>query len=71
MCSYYDNDDCRYTYVYYYDQNGKIRIRAQEKRECPIPVHFMGLFYCYNITFFKMIVFYKLFADYHVKLQVL
>lgn len=42
MCSYYDDDDCRYTYVYYYDANGKEKVRAQEERECPPQVRFMG-----------------------------
>lgn len=43
MCSYYDQDDCRFAYVYTYDQSGKIVIRAQEERECPPQVYFMGI----------------------------
>jgi len=45
MCSYYDQDDCRFAYVYTYDQSGKIVIRAQEERECPPQVYFMGTYY--------------------------
>lgn len=44
MCSYYDQDDCRFAYVYTYDQSGKIVIRAQEERECPPQVYFMGTY---------------------------
>ncbi|XP_025415221.1 integrin beta-PS isoform X2 [Sipha flava] len=43
MCSYYDTEDCRFAYVYSYDQSGKIIIRAQEERECPPQVYFMGI----------------------------
>eukprot|EP00102_Acyrthosiphon_pisum_P022565 XP_016659775.1 PREDICTED: integrin beta-PS-like [Acyrthosiphon pisum] len=43
MCSYYDQDNCRFAYVYTYDQSGKIVIRAQEERECPPQVNFMGV----------------------------
>lgn len=45
MCSYYDQDDCRFAYVYTYDQSGKIVIRAQEERECPPQVYFMGIYF--------------------------
>lgn len=48
MCSYYDKEDCRFTYVYSYDQSGKIIIRAQEERECPPQVYFMGTDYIFN-----------------------
>lgn len=56
MCSYYDTEDCRFAYVYSYDQSGKIIIRAQEERECPPQVYFMGIdyifkFYCINCMF--------------------
>lgn len=46
MCSFIDND-CRYTYVYAYDQNGKIVIRAQKQPECPPQVYFMGKYYLF------------------------
>lgn len=42
MCYYFDSDDCHFTYVYTYDQSGKVIIRAQEERECPPQVYFMG-----------------------------
>jgi len=52
MCAYYDADDCRFAYVYSYDQSGKIEIRAQKERECPPQVHFMGTHYILkNILF--------------------
>lgn len=47
MCSYYDTEDCRFAYVYSYDQSGKIIIRAQEERECPPQVYFMGTHYIF------------------------
>lgn len=47
LCSYYDADDCRFAYVYSYDQSGKVIIRAQEERECPPQVHFMGIYYIF------------------------
>ncbi|XP_050434816.1 integrin beta-PS isoform X2 [Adelges cooleyi] len=43
VCAYYDEDDCRFAYVYTYDQSGKVIIRAQEERECPPQVYFMGI----------------------------
>lgn len=47
MCSFVDND-CRYTYVYAYDQTGKIVIRAQKNPECPPQVYFMGKYYLFK-----------------------
>lgn len=47
MCSYYDADDCRFAYVYSYDQSGKIVIQAQQERECPPRVYFMGIYLLY------------------------
>lgn len=49
MCSYYDADDCRFAYVYSYDQSGKIEIRAQKERECPPQVYFMGTYKIFNL----------------------
>lgn len=54
MCSYYDADDCRFAYVYSYDQSGKIEIRAQKERECPPQVYFMGTFNIFNL--YKLLV---------------
>lgn len=41
LCAYYDEDDCRYAYVYTYDENGKVEVRAQQELECPAQVHLM------------------------------
>lgn len=42
LCTYYDEDDCRFAYVYYFDEN-EVRIRAQEKPECPPKVFLLGI----------------------------
>lgn len=34
LCAYYDEEDCRFAYVYYY-KDDKVEIRAQKERECP------------------------------------
>ncbi|XP_050504277.1 integrin beta-PS isoform X2 [Diabrotica virgifera virgifera] len=34
ICSYYDEDDCRFNYVYYFDDE-QVRVRAQANRDCP------------------------------------
>ncbi|KAJ8936075.1 hypothetical protein NQ314_012510 [Rhamnusium bicolor] len=36
---YYDEDECRFAYVYYYDEKNKFQIRAQEELACRHPVH--------------------------------
>ncbi|KAE8742436.1 hypothetical protein FOCC_FOCC011990 [Frankliniella occidentalis] len=43
LCAYYDEDDCRFAYVYTYDENGKVEIRAQQERECPPQVYIPGI----------------------------
>lgn len=35
LCAYYDENECRFTYVYYFDNENNIQVRAQEKPECP------------------------------------
>ena len=35
LCSYYDEEDCRYTFVYSYDDKEQVVVRAQETRDCP------------------------------------
>lgn len=42
FCAYYDEDDCRFAYVYSYDEKGKIVIKAQKDRECPPHVYILG-----------------------------
>lgn len=45
-CIFYDENDCRFEFVYNeneVDENGKIRVTATEKLECPPEFHIMGL----------------------------
>lgn len=35
LCRYTDEDHCQFTYVYYYDIERKLHIRAQQERTCP------------------------------------
>jgi len=43
FCAYYDEDDCRFAYVYSYDEKGKVFIKAQQERECPPQVYILGI----------------------------
>ncbi|GLV41732.1 myospheroid [Carabus blaptoides fortunei] len=43
LCAYYDEDDCRFAYVYWYDENNKVMIKAQQDRECPPKVFILGI----------------------------
>ncbi|CAH0754478.1 unnamed protein product [Bemisia tabaci] len=43
LCAFYDEDDCRFAFVYSYDVHGKIVLRAQQERECPPQVHILGV----------------------------
>ncbi|XP_018572183.1 integrin beta-PS isoform X2 [Anoplophora glabripennis] len=43
LCAYYDEDECRFTYVYYFDADNKIQVRAQQERECPSKVYVPGI----------------------------
>lgn len=42
LCAYYDDEDCRYAYVYAYDEQGKVYVRAQKEKECPPEVYILG-----------------------------
>jgi integrin beta 1 len=42
LCAFYDEDDCRFAYVYAWDETGKIVVRAQEQRECPPTPYILG-----------------------------
>lgn len=35
LCTFFDEDDCRFAFVYWYDENNEIKIKAQTERECP------------------------------------
>ncbi|XP_076250227.1 position-specific antigen beta subunit myospheroid isoform X1 [Rhynchophorus ferrugineus] len=43
LCHYTDEDHCQFTYVYYYDIERKLHIRAQEERTCPPEVFVLGI----------------------------
>ncbi|KAI5745133.1 hypothetical protein M8J76_008482 [Diaphorina citri] len=43
LCVYFDEDECKFEYVYWYDAQGKIHLRAQQERECPPHVYILGL----------------------------
>ena len=42
LCAYYDEEDCRFAYVYAYDEQGKVYVRAQKEKECPPQVYILG-----------------------------
>lgn len=52
LCAYYDEDDCRFAYVYYY-KDDKVEIRAQKERECPPKVR--KCIFLYLLLFVKKI----------------
>lgn len=43
LCAYYDDEDCRFAYVYAYDEQGKVYVRAQKEKECPPEVYILGI----------------------------
>ncbi|KAL0268505.1 UNVERIFIED_CONTAM: hypothetical protein PYX00_010424 [Menopon gallinae] len=43
VCAYYDEDECRFSFVYGYDEQGKVYVRAQEERDCPAEVYILGI----------------------------
>ncbi|KAJ8948569.1 hypothetical protein NQ318_007572 [Aromia moschata] len=43
LCAYYDEDECRFAYAYYFDEENKIQVRAQQERECPAKVYVPGI----------------------------
>ncbi|KAL4702519.1 hypothetical protein ACJJTC_001404 [Scirpophaga incertulas] len=43
LCSFYDDEDCLYLFVYSYDENQRLLIRAQKDRECPKKVFILGI----------------------------
>lgn len=38
LCTFIDEDDCRFYFVYYFDDQKKIHVKVQTHRECPQPV---------------------------------
>ncbi|XP_017782378.1 PREDICTED: integrin beta-PS-like [Nicrophorus vespilloides] len=43
LCAFYDDDDCRFAYVYYFDEFNKVVVKAQQDRECPAKVFLVGI----------------------------
>lgn len=43
FCHFYDEDDCRFAFVYSFDEKGKVIIKAQQERECPPQVYVLGM----------------------------
>jgi len=43
LCTYYDEEDCRFAYVYGYSENNTLIVRAQEKRDCPPGIYVLGI----------------------------
>ncbi|XP_044753352.1 integrin beta-PS isoform X2 [Coccinella septempunctata] len=41
-CAFYDEDNCRYAFVYYFEA-GHFVVRAQEHRDCPPKVFLLGI----------------------------
>lgn len=44
LCTYYDEEDCRFAYVYTYSDNNTLMIRAQEERDCPPGIYVLGMY---------------------------
>lgn len=43
LCSFYDDENCLYVYVYSYNETHHLTIRAQKDRECPPKVFILGI----------------------------
>ncbi|KAK2580997.1 hypothetical protein KPH14_006050 [Odynerus spinipes] len=43
MCYGVDEDDCKYNFVYYYNETNCLKVRAQAERECPARVDTVGI----------------------------
>jgi integrin beta 1 len=43
ICTFYDEDDCRFQFIYNDREEGKIMVRAQQDRECPPKVFMLGI----------------------------
>ncbi|XP_073971192.1 position-specific antigen beta subunit myospheroid isoform X1 [Rhodnius prolixus] len=43
LCSYIDEEDCHFVYVYSYDEKGKIVVRAKKERQCPPEVFILAI----------------------------
>ena len=43
QCWFYDDDDCRVTFVYGYDDEGQFVVRVQKTKECPPVLNIFGI----------------------------
>lgn len=43
LCFGIDEDDCKYNFVYYYNETNCLVVRAQKERECPPQVYMLGI----------------------------
>jgi len=43
QCWFYDDDDCRVTFVYGYDDENKFVVRVQKTKECPPVLNILGI----------------------------
>ncbi|XP_049867319.1 integrin beta-PS [Pectinophora gossypiella] len=43
LCSFYDDEDCLYVFVYSYNETQHLVVRAQKERECPRKVFILGI----------------------------
>lgn len=43
LCQFYDEDDCKFKFVYSEKEPGKVVVRAQKERECPPKVFIIGI----------------------------
>ncbi|XP_049778654.1 integrin beta-PS isoform X1 [Schistocerca cancellata] len=43
FCSYYDEDDCQFRFVYAFNDTGHVLVRAQEELDCPAEVYVLGI----------------------------
>jgi len=43
FCTYIDDDDCRYTFTYYYDNEGNVTGKAKKTGDCPAEVYMLAV----------------------------
>jgi hypothetical protein len=43
LCTFYDEEECRFSFVYTEEKDNGLKVRAQEDRECPPKVFMFGI----------------------------
>lgn len=43
LCIFKDDDDCKFTFVYRYEENKEPEVRVQETKECPPPINILAI----------------------------